>query len=192
MNRFNFINLDFREDRFNHIMSEIHKQGITDYKKFDGIHDKHFPKKGILQAHKSVVREAKENGWQSVIVAEDDLRFFAPGAWQYFLDNTPDDYDIYFAMIYVGDVDSDNRIISTCSGMTMYRVHERFYDIFLSIPEHDGGVHIDRYITSMHDKYKFFVCDKYVCEQIGGTSDNTKKKNNDYTPLLKGKPLFTG
>jgi len=195
MNTLNIISLIERQDRRDELLIELDKQGIADYKFWNGIKNKHYPKLGILQAHKQIVRFAKENNLPYVQIAEDDMCFFGKdkGAWEYYLSQLPNDADLFLSMLYVGDIDKDNRITSICSGFTMYTVFERFYDTFLSAPEDNGGVHVDRYITGLHEDYKFYVCNPFTTYQSGSSSDNTKRKTReDYSPLLRGRNIYGG
>lgn len=187
MNILNIIHLFRRDDRYQSLRSELVKQNITDYKLWEGIEEKHNRKLGIHQAHNKIVQDAKDNNLERVFIAEDDIYWFAEGAWQYYLDNIPEQFDIYFAMIMVGEIDNRNRLISQGSGMTCYCVHNRFYDTFLAI---NPDSHIDREITSQWEKYEFYTPPKFVCSQIGGKSDNTMKAGNDYKPLLENRKLF--
>lgn len=124
----------------------------------------------INLSHKQIVRMAMENGFERVIIAEDDLRFTAPGAWGYFLSQIPENYDLFFGVIYAGTIE-DGRVMSAFSGgMTLYSVHKKFYTDFLSIPD---AVHIDRYLGDYFSCSRdFFVCPKMVCKQMGGYSFN--------------------
>src|ERR1700677_1855384 len=91
-----------RTDRYDLLQKEIETHGLT-VKYWPAVKDplnRVFV--GISQAHKQIIRYAKENKLPSVCIAEDDLYFFAPGAWQYFLDNIPADYDIYLGVVFHG------------------------------------------------------------------------------------------
>jgi hypothetical protein len=136
---------------------------------------------GIGNAHKQIVRDAKERKLPRVCVAEDDLYFFAPGAWEYFLNNIPEDYDIYLGVVFHG-LKEDNTADDFC-GLGLYVVNDRFYDTFLSLPEVN---HIDR---SLARKGRYVVCDPMVCSQRGGYSFN-KRKRDTYDRYLVGKRLF--
>lgn len=182
------LHLPERFDRMELLGKELFKQGITNFHVQDGYIDIYNRKKSITIGHKRMVQRAKDLGYQRAILCEDDIRFLGKdkGAWKYFLDNIPEDFDMYVGLVYVGNV-KDNRITETSSGITtLYIIHERFYDIFLSIPD---DCHIDRELSSLWDKYKLMVCPKFVVEQTGGFSDNTLKKCS-YETLLEGKKLF--
>lgn len=174
-----------RSERMPRLMKELETQGIINYKFWDGVYDSFKQaKENINAAHKQVIEYAKLAEFDSVIIGEDDLRFFAPGAWDFFLKNRPDDYDIYLASIYLGELREDNTVHSF-SGLTLYMVHQRFYDKFLDINPHG---HLDR---ELEGKGKFVVCNPFVVEQYSGFSSNTGKDEN-YESLMNGRNLFKG
>ena len=90
-----------------------------------------------------------------MIIAEDDIQFAAPGAFQYLKEQQPVEYDIYLGSISYGRIGNDNRVIDF-SGLLLYQVHSRFYDCFLSIQSQN---HLDR---SLNGKGVFFVCPQFV------------------------------
>jgi hypothetical protein len=183
-NIINVISLEHRTDR----MELFHQQSLEQqfgYRVWPGILYKGDNKRGVNLAHRQIVQYAKDNNLPFIIICEDDTRFFASGAFKYFIDNIPNDYDTFHGMIYVGEI-VDNRIITVFSGMTLYAINNRFYDFFLSLPE---SIHIDRELGNYANQFKFMVCDKFVCEQIGGKSDNNYLIG-DYRPYLKGRKIF--
>jgi len=171
-----------RSERLPLLQQQIEQQGIVNYVFWDGIYKYDSAKENINAAHKQIVEYALVADFESVIIAEDDIRFFAPGAWDYFLANRPDDYDLYLSSIYVGDIKEDNTVDSFC-GFGLYMVHSRFYQKFL---ETDRYEHIDRALAG---KGKFVVCDPMVAEQTDGWSSNTGK-DEKYRHLLNGRNLF--
>lgn len=163
-------------------MIELMKQGITDYELWDGVYKYDSAKKNINAAHKQIVEYAQLAGWPEVAIAEDDIKFFAPGAWDYFLVSKPDDYDIYLSSVYVGDIQPDNTVNEFC-GFGLYIVNSRFYEKFLSVSPDE---HIDR---GLKGKGKFVVCNPFVAEQYDGWSGNTGKEEK-YGNLMEGRNLF--
>ena len=159
-----------RLDRYELLMTQFAEQGITEYTLWDNkIGESMRDRRALIASgHKKIVQFAKDNKLPKIIIAENDLSFFGPGAWQYYLDHTPDDYDMYFGMIYDGHIEN-NRVMSKASGFTLYTIHERFYDAFLGC---NATGHIDIAITSQHAQYKFMVCDPMICEQNDTQSDN--------------------
>ncbi len=142
-------------------------------------------KQGICKSFKKIISNAKECGEKMVTIMEDDCRFFAAGAWDYYLEKMPDDFDMYHGQIYVGEL-RNNRIISVFSAMTLFTVHEKFYDFFLNIPD---SCHVDRHLGLFSNQFKFMVCDKFVCEQDGSKSENNLMQC-DYRPYLKGRIIY--
>lgn len=180
--RLNIIHLKHRADRLESLEQEIAGQGITNYKIWDGIIDPILPCRGISQAHKQIINDAKEKGLSEVLIGEDDLHFTALGAFNYFLRNKPLDYDIYLGGIVYGKI-SENDIVNDFSGITFYLASERFYDTILSIPEE---YHLDR---ALKNKGKFIVCNPFIVVPHNGYSDNHKREC-DYQPYLKDRKLF--
>lgn len=134
----------------------------------------------IMQAFKKIVQYAKEERLPMVTIMEDDGVFTSGGAWKYYNENIPDDFDLYSGGIYAGQI-TGNRIVNGFSGNTLITVHERFYDFFLSADEDPLGVgmaHLDRWLGIFCDKKKYFVVTPFVVRQIGYYSDNQRRKIN--------------
>ena len=137
----------------------------------------------IGEAHKQIVRWAHFEGLPEVCIMEDDCQFFAPGAWDYFLSQKPEDFDIYLGGIFSG-LNHDNTTRDYC-GNTLYIVRQQFYQEFLSVPAIN---HLDR---ALMDRGKYIVCDPMVCTQKGGYSFQ-KRGFDSYERYLVGRRLFGG
>lgn len=181
----NFINLEARSLRREQFYNEASIQGFETIR-FEGEVFPHDPKQGICRSHKRIVQFAKDNRWKQVLVCEDDVRWFGEGAFDYFISHIPEGFDLYLAMVYVGELDKMNRIKGVFSGMSAYVVHERFYDFFLSIPD---SAHIDRELGLYSEHFRYIVCNEFCCEQDGSKSDNNKM-SCDYRPFLEGRKLY--
>lgn len=173
-----------RSERLPRLMNQLEEQGITDYELWDGVYKFDSAKENINAAHKQIVEYAKVAGWEMVCVAEDDIRFLGLGAWDYFIKNIPNDFDLYLSSIYVGDISHDNTVREFC-GFGLYVVHRRFFDTYLSTSPFD---HIDR---SLSGKGRFVVSDPFIADQYSGFSSNTGK-DEVYEHLLNGRNLFGG
>ena len=180
--RVNIIHLPHRKDRLNSLLNQLNQQKITDYVIWDGIVDPYTTARGISQAHKQIVRYAKENQLSEVLIAEDDLKFTSKGAFNYFLKNKPKNFDLYLASIYLEKIRDDNTV-DDFSGLTFYIVKEKYYNSFLSMPEHDN---LDRLLKGSG---KFFVCNPFTVIQQNGVSDNSRQYCN-YDIFLEGRELF--
>lgn len=146
-------------------------------------------KKFICQGHKRIIRYAKKNNLPFICIAEDDLVFPAPGAYKYFIDNIPGDYDLWMAVIYHGEIEPETyRVLNGFSGgMTLYCVHHRFYDFILNdVPD---DCHIDRELGNTCHKHKYFMCNPIAAAQSGGYSDNLKQIMY-YDVYLEGRAVY--
>lgn len=173
-----------REERVLSICKQSKEQKFP-LRFWEGIIDKRGGYAGINLSFKKIVRWAKENNEPMVTIGEDDLCFSAPGAWQYYLDQMPKEFDIYSAGIYSGQI-VDGRIMNGWSGNTLVTVHERFYDFFLSITDDD---HLDRRLGNHCHEKLFLVCEPFVCYQLSGYSDNHHRPTS-HEAFLKKVTLF--
>ena len=166
----NCINLASREERMLSASKQAKQQGFA-IKFWEGIKEMQ-AFKGISKAHKQIVQDAKEKGLDKVVICEDDCTFSAPNAFNYYLSKMPEYFDLYMGMIYAGEI-KDGRIMNGFSGLTLYTVHNRFYDEFLAANPND---HLDRFLGNTAYKNKYYVCEPFVCYQSGGMSDNLRIK----------------
>lgn len=166
------------------LMQELATQKITDYEFWPGVYVPSI-KRSINLAHKQIIEYGQVAGWEQTIVAEDDIQFTHPNSWNYFLSQMPEDYDIFLSMIYLGWPD-ENGVVKDFTGLTLYSVHSRYYETFLSVPEDE---HLDRALSQT--KGKFVVCNPFVAIQYNGWSSNTGKMEV-YDNLLSGRELYLG
>lgn len=167
------INLEHRADRRENLALQSKIHGFA-YRLWPGVTSEPYPFYNINKAFKNIVRWAKSQNLSRVIIGEDDLNFTAPGAWEYYLNNMPTDFDTYLGGIYAGTIE-EGRITNGYSGHTLITVHERFYDFFLSANEKD---HIDRWLGNYAFEKQYRVCEPFVVFQTGGYSDNHKRTVN--------------
>ncbi len=182
----NVINLPHRKDRLEQFDKQAKEQGF-EYKVWEGIVIEQMVFAGISRGHKSIIQYAKDNNMESIICCEDDCCFSHPNSFSYFLENKPKSYDIYFGGVYRSNI-KDGRIIFGFSGLTFYRVHNRFYNEFLQMKEAN---HLDRELGRFSHKYEYKVCNPMVCYQSAGYSDN-RKQEESYEHLLDGVELYKG
>jgi hypothetical protein len=175
-NILHIIHLSRRKDRKASVLQQLFEQEILDFQFWEGI-EEGLPIRDIARAHKSVVRWARESGLPSVLIAEDDLQFTAPGAFRYYQERVPTDYDLYLGSINYGKIQPDQSV-EDFSGTTLYTIHSRFFDTFLSTREDSN---IDRALAG---KGKYKVCDPLVAYQVNGYSDNSQRFI-DYGPYKK-------
>jgi len=179
----NIINRVKRTDRREAVTEQMEQEHCS-YRFWDGVEGK-VPKQNIHKAHKQIVAWAKEMKMQKVVIAEDDLKWCAPGAWNYFLDNEPPDCDMYIASYYSGSQD-ENFQVKGFRGMTLYILYEKAYDLFLSLSE---NLHIDGALAM--SSAKIVVCPRFAAIQTPSFSDQRKRYADD-SIRLKNKILYTG
>lgn len=173
-----------RSERIPLLHEEMSRQGITNYQFWDGVYLPSI-KESISEAHRQIVEYARMAEFGEVLIAEDDFIGTHNDSFKYFLSKCPREYDLYLSMVYLGDIDVSGRVKSF-TGMTMYFVHSRFYDKFLSV---DKTEHIDRALSDLGGEY--IVCQPFPFIQRNGWSANTGK-NEVYDSLLAGRELFRG
>lgn len=172
--------------RLGRLLKELKTQEITDYSIIGGYYDPFNTKQAIHKGHKAIVQSAKDKGLPNCIIAEDDIKFSSPNSYKYFLSQIPEFYDIFSGLIYAGAVEH-GRVMNGASGiMTLYSIHNRFYDFFLSL---DVNTHVDREIGLTAFEHEYFVCEPMVVEQRGGYSFN-RRQILFYDVYLEGKVLF--
>ena len=116
------------------------------YALWDGIMVKNLPHTGISRSHKQIVQHAKDMGLNLAFIAEDDFKLTSPNSWNHFIDNLPDDFDLYLGGISGGAVNEDDKTVSSWSGLFFYAISHRFYDVFLACPEE---YNIDRWLSGV-------------------------------------------
>jgi hypothetical protein len=176
------IHLRERKDRAQLLYNELIEQNISHYRIWDGIIFEENPKVAIAKAHKQIVEWASRQNLPSVTIAEDDVKFTAKNAFDFFLNNEPNEFDLYPGGITYGTINPDNSV-NDFAAAHLYKVNQHFYDTFLSLPEKDD---IDR---TLANRGKFIVCNPFVAIQHNGYSDN-KKLNQDYDLYFKIRKLF--
>lgn len=159
------IHLPERTDRWDLLQHELQEQQVTNYRIWAGIRDCECPQRGISKAHKQIIAWSKACGFPTVLIAEDDIAFSAPGALDCFLKQQPADFDLFLGGIIWGDIKSDNTV-NDFAGTTLYLASERFYPTLLDLPEDKD------YDRALAGQGKFVVSNPLVASQHSGFSDH--------------------
>lgn len=168
--------------------NELVRQGIKDYQLIPATVDKETVPASINYSHKQMVALAKFHNLPEVCILESDVRFPAPAAWKYFLDNMPKKYHLYLGGCYSQNMnyfrlrrkEQSYPIIPVTfvTGLHCYIIHSSYYDIFLSSPD---DMHID--VAQVQGTFK--VIYPFAAIQRKGWSANAKREDVDYnTDLL--------
>ena len=178
--KLNIIYDNRRTEKYDLLIAELDRQGISDYEIFPCI-IRNDVIESINASHKMLIQKAKDEGEEMICVAEDDLWFPADDGWQYFLKNKPGKFDLYLGGSYV----IDDCFPQIC-GFHLYICHEKFYDRFLSVP---NNKHIDTEINNL--KGDFHFCRPFPALQRPGFSANNKCVVN-YNGILKEGDVYVG
>lgn len=168
-------------------MKELDRQGIYNFVLWPPV-EKPRVVESINASHKAIIRWAKEQGLKEVVIAEDDMMIMADDGWQHFLNNKPDDYDVYIGGTYLINAPENWKPplikVKEWVGNQLIIVHEKYYDRFLSVPD---NLHVDMAQSGLGD---FFVCFPFAALQRPGFSHNAKTEVN-YNAQLKPEWLHT-
>ena len=178
----NIIHKTERTERKENLLRELKEQGIESYNIWEGVYSPNSTMEGINLAHKQIVEWAKNERLEKVLIFEDDIKFTDKGAWKYFLNNEPKEYDIYLGGIYLGVINEG--LVSAFTALHCYVVHSRFYDKFLSVK---SDLHLDH---ALADGGKYIVCEPMIAVQYNGWSDNSAAVCN-YDNIISQRKLFT-
>lgn len=163
------------------LQKEIASQGI-DPVYWPAVHH-HNPRTGVSRAHKQIVKWARQNRIEEVLILEDDVHFTAPGAIEYFIKNKPATYDLYLGGYLIGKPDAENKV-RRFAGTHCWMIHSRFYSTVLSVNE---GLNID---TALQKKGNYYVCNPMIATVHDSYSDRLKAFTN-HDKYFRDKKLFT-
>ena len=178
-----YINLDHRTDRREEIEKELTDKGI-EFERFAAF--KTYP--GIIgcnQSHIAVLKLARERGYESVMIFEDDFMFLvSKEEWDQLISRLPASYDVvklsYNLLQWSHHDDTFNRIqdVQASSG---YIVHSRFYDTLIANAEEatrllvETGAHwlyaYDMQWKVLQPTHEWFAYKTRIGKQRDGISD---------------------
>lgn len=136
-----------------------------------------------------IVAYAKDHKMPEICIMEEDVMFLGPGAWQHFLTNKPERFDLYLGGCYGLNQEAYRRIaeepgatpINNFAGLHCYIIKESYYDKFLAMPD-------DKHIDDQPGMGRFYVCSPFVALQHPGWSSNCRDKVNYNRKILKDVP----
>jgi glycosyl transferase, family 25 len=133
-----YINLDRRTDRRAEIEAECSRMGLP-VERFPACVSPLGPGQGCTLSHLSVLKLARERGYPSVLIFEDDFQFLIPRVqWLDLVTHLPKDYDVVMLSYNLFKSEPYNERfgraldVHTASG---YIVHSRFYDTLIATME---------------------------------------------------------
>jgi len=185
----NIIHDDRNFDRLPFVIEEFEKYGI-EYKIWAACIDKKTVLESITESFRRIIQDAKDRGLKETFLAEDDLMFTCDGAWEYFLKNKPEKFDVYIGGSYL--IDNQWKYeppvvkVKSWVGNHLIVVHERYYDTWLS-SKPDG--HID---TEQDGKGEFYVCFPYAALQRPAKSANCNFQMVNYNNIVPPNYIYKG
>jgi hypothetical protein len=163
------------------LLQQLAEQGIKEFQLFPAIFSNEPACKNISKAHKQIVQYAKDANLPEVLIMEDDVEFTAKGAFDYYLKNKPEDFDMYLGGVCRGEI--NNGTVNDFAGLQCYIVHSKFYDTFLSA---DPDKHID---IALEGLGRYVVCEPFPTRQFNGYSYNVKRFCN-YDQLFVERNMY--
>lgn len=195
------INLEHREDRKNHILSECVKYDLGDLSFFNAIngHIIENPYKvsngnfGLILTNIEIIKDAKNNNYKNILILEDDCYFTSEvlNIDTYF-DALPDDWDMLYLggnhNTHVGNLPPkkiNEKIVQLHSTLTTHfvAINNNMYDVILArLSKFDNP--IDVVYTGIQKLYNVYSTYKTIAKQLNGYSD-IENRVVDYSQLIK-------
>ncbi len=121
----------------------------------------------IAEAHKQIVRYAKEQKLKEILIAEDDVFFYGIHALEHYLANKPKTFDLYLGGVYTHkpELPCEGNIVRMFSGLHLYTVHQRFYDLFLGMDTTKNSLDNALSQSAIKGFGKYVVCYPYAAVQ---------------------------
>lgn len=192
------INLPHRKDRLERVKSEMKNHNIDNWEIFPAIHNKTMGFKGLSDTVKKIIRIAKKDNLDMIIIFEDDVKMTNPKSFEKFqlaLDSLPEKWDILLGGVYsllTGYEEYNEHLIKVRDFASLHctLINKSAYDIIL---KHDveKKKHLDRYLglNCKNGDLKVFLTWPMIAVQYNGESDISNKKVN-YDRLLKKFKLY--
>ncbi len=178
-----------RLERFKMNFNRLHPDST--FKVIDGVR-KQPVHVGIAEAHLNCIGLAKENGWDKVLIMEDDLYIPNIKANEYMtsaLNKLPEDWDVALGGVYWrrSEIKINNywKKISEFCSLHWYLVSSKCYDKLLT---YDGSNHYDRWVGTQG--LNVYCTNKYFAIQYDGWSDNVNQETKYNDTYIKKQDLL--
>jgi len=170
------INLKIRPDKKDYIEKQLKSRNIKST--FFTAEKHHDPKRGCLESHLSVIKEAIKNKVKYLLILEDDCKFISGLSS---MEEVPKDWD----MIYLGG--TVHRVLDkqykgyakvqcwTTHSYIINLQNEKLVQEILKAENYEGE--IDRYyLEKIHPNFNAYMCDPMIAIQKEGFSDIENKE----------------
>ncbi len=153
---------------------------------FNAIKNKKYPAVGCLKSHLNIIKLAKQNNYEKILIIEDDCKFISKP--QINEETLPEDWE----MLYLGgnmqkildkdtvkNIKSKRWIKMTCHTTHSYILHSRAYDeIITNLEKYKEPVDV-YYKDIFHEKGTSYMIYPQMTSQKAGWSD-IENQNKDY------------
>lgn len=182
------INLEHREDRKNHILSECAKYDLGELSFFKAINGNNISNPyrisngcvGLILSNIEIIKEAKNNNYKSILILEDDCHFTNEvlNINSYF-DALPDDWDMLYVggnhnthMGYLPPKQINEKIVKLHNTFTTHfvAINQNMYDVILKRLSKFSNP-IDVIYTEIQKSYNVYSTSKAIAKQLNGYSD---------------------
>jgi len=180
------LNLDRRPERWSRMQERFAQHGIADVVRFSAVdgHSIEVPRTwrgsagayGCLQSNLAVVRHARDHGWPSVLLFEDDVVFDDQFAAKLprFLAQVPSDWD----MVFLGGMHRDEPVrvgenvmkLTATTSTYAYAVRHLLFDAFLEAHA-DSREPIDLQNRLLQERFNCYCAFPHLAWVEGGLSD---------------------
>lgn len=180
------INLDSRIDRLENCQAMFAENDITELiERFSAIRPENGDGRlGCILSHLSIVKKAKENGWKSVLIIEDDCLFLNQEAIDKSIEQLFNrDWSIYYLGYNshkpLSKEDSHLLKITNCFSTHAIAYHESFYDSFINSFEKGEIKTLDVWLMyKVQPLFKCYGCYPIAATQREGYSDIERSNVN--------------
>lgn len=135
-------------------------------------------KTAISNAHKRIVFDAKQKGYNDCLILEDDVKFLNNKALSQFISHKPENFDIYLGG--ASSIKYTDRLLGF-TGLHCYIINRSFYDKFLNS---DESLNIDFALTG---KGKYYIHYPMLAIQQGEHLEKYWQKVNNKLDFLNKK-----
>lgn len=192
------INLDKRVDRFETFQKEMEKYSIHGVERFPAINGKLieyngsllFGEIGVLMSHFEIIKKAKEEDLNNVLILEDDV-FFTDEILKLddYISNVPKDWDfIYFGGNHVygqPPIKINEKVLKLnfTVALQCVAINKQMFDVILAIlPK--MAKQVDGYYANLHNVFNAYGFTPNMAKQMVGFSD-IQNRNVDYSNFFK-------
>lgn len=194
-----YINLLSRPDRKDHVEKQLKLIGING-ERFNAIKTSNGAL-GCSMSHLKILETARENGWEHVLIVEDDILFTKPALFVKQLNKFLSAHRQFDVLLIGGNnvppykvIDDSCVKVSKCQTTTGYLVQKHYYDVLINNyregivklmkePHNHVLYAIDKYWFNLQAVHNWYLITPLTVTQREDYSDIEKRATN-YTPAM--------